>query len=201
MKPFTTLTGKTVALDRANIDTDQIIPKQFLKRIERSGFGEFLFWDWMRKDDGSINEEFELNKPYAKGASILLARRNFGSGSSREHAPWALGDFGIRCIISTSFGDIFYNNCFKNGILPIRVSHEELDKLFDDADRGSNATLTIDLENQEIRGPDGGAIKFEIDPFRKHCMLNGLDDIGLTMQKGKSIDVFEAKEKAERPWL
>ena len=201
MEKFTTLEGVAAPLKIINVDTDMIIPKQYLKTIKRTGLGKGLFSEQRYKDDGSENPDFVLNKPSYRKAKILVAGDNFGCGSSREHAPWALGDFGIRCIISTSFGDIFYNNCFKNGILPIRVSHEELDKLFDDADRGSNATLTIDLENQEIRGPDGGAIKFEIDPFRKHCMLNGLDDIGLTMQKGKSIDVFEAKEKTERPWL
>ena len=201
MDKFTTLEGVAAPLKIINVDTDMIIPKQYLKTIKRTGLGKGLFSEQRYKDDGSENPDFVLNKPSYRKAKILVAGDNFGCGSSREHAPWALGDFGIRCIISTSFGDIFYNNCFKNGILPIRVSHEELDKLFDDADRGSNATLTIDLENQEIRGPDGGAIKFEIDPFRKHCMLNGLDDIGLTIQKGTSIDVFEAKEKAERPWL
>ena len=201
MDKFTTLEGVAAPLKIINVDTDMIIPKQYLKTIKRTGLGKGLFSEQRYRDDGSENPDFVLNKPSYRKAKILVAGDNFGCGSSREHAPWALGDFGIRCIISTSFGDIFYNNCFKNGILPIRVSHEELDKLFDDADRGSNATLTIDLENQEIRGPDGGTIKFEIDPFRKHCMLNGLDDIGLTMQKGKSIDVFEAKEKAERPWL
>ena len=201
MDKFTKLTGVAAPLPIVNVDTDMIIPKQYLKTIKRTGLGKGLFSEQRYKDDGSENPDFVLNKPSYRKAKILVAGDNFGCGSSREHAPWALADFGIRCVISTSFGDIFYNNCFKNGLLPIRVSHEELDKLFDDADRGSNATLTIDLENQEIRGPDGGAIKFEIDPFRKHCMLNGLDDIGLTMQKGKSIDVFEAKEKAERPWL
>ena len=198
---FTTLEGVAAPLKIINVDTDMIIPKQYLKTIKRTGLGKGLFSEQRYKDDGSENPNFVLNKPSYRKAKILVAGDNFGCGSSREHAPWALGDFGIRCIISTSFGDIFYNNCFKNGILPIRVSHEELDKLFDDADRGSNATLTVDLEKQEIRGPDGGTIKFEIDPFRKHCMLNGLDDIGLTMEKGKSIDMFEAKEKAERPWL
>ncbi|HAO44097.1 MAG TPA: 3-isopropylmalate dehydratase small subunit [Afipia sp.] len=201
MDKFTTLEGVAAPLKIINVDTDMIIPKQYLKTIKRTGLGKGLFSEQRYKDDGSENPDFVLNKPSYRKAKILVAGDNFGGGSSREHAPWALGDFGIRCIISTSFGDIFYNNCFKNGILPIRVSHEELDKLFDDADRGSNATLTVDLEKQEIRGPDGGTIKFEIDPFRKHCMLNGLDDIGLTMEKGKSIDMFEAKEKAERPWL
>ena len=201
MQKFTVLTGVAAPMRTINVDTDMIIPKQYLKTIKRTGLGKGLFSEQRYKDDGSENPDFVLNKPSYRKAKILVAGDNFGCGSSREHAPWALGDFGIRCIISTSFGDIFYNNCFKNGILPIRVSQDELDKLFDDADRGANATMTIDLEKQEIRGPDGGSIKFEIDPFRKHCMLNGLDDIGLTMEKGKSIDVFEAKEKAERPWL
>ena len=201
MDKFTTLEGGAAPLKIINVDTGMIIPKQYLKTIKRTGLGKGLFSEQRYKDDGSENPDFVLNKPSYRTAKILVAGDNFGCGSSREHAPWALADFGIRCVISTSFGDIFYNNCFKNGLLPIRVSQEELDKLFDDADRGANATLTIDLEKQEIRGPDGGTIKFEIDPFRKHCMLNGLDDIGLTMEKGKSIDVFEAKEKAERPWL
>ena len=201
MDKFTTLEGVAAPLKIINVDTDMIIPKQYLKTIKRTGLGKGLFSEQRYKDDGSENPDFVLNKPSYRKAKILVAGDNFGCGSSREHAPWALGDFCIRCIISTSFGDIFYNNCFKNGILPIRVSQDELDKLFDDADRGANATMTIDLEKQEIRGPDGGSIKFEIDQFRKHCMLNGLDDIGLTMEKGKSIDVFEAKEKAERPWL
>jgi 3-isopropylmalate/(R)-2-methylmalate dehydratase small subunit len=201
MDKFTTLEGVAAPLKIINVDTDMIIPKQYLKTIKRTGLGKGLFSEQRYNDDGSENPDFVLNKPSYRHARILVAGDNFGCGSSREHAPWALGDFGIRCVISTSFGDIFYNNCFKNGILPIRVTHEELDKLFDDAERGANATLTIDLEKQEIRGPDGGAIKFEIDPFRKHCMINGLDDIGLTMQKSKSIDVFEAKEKTERPWL
>ena len=201
MDKFTTLEGVAAPLKIINVDTDMIIPKQYLKTIKRTGLGTGLFSEQRYNDDGSENPDFVLNKPSYRHAKILVAGDNFGCGSSREHAPWALGDFGIRCVISTSFGDIFYNNCFKNGILPIRVTHEELDKLFDDAERGANATLTIDLEKQEIRGPDGGSIKFEIDPFRKHCMINGLDDIGLTMQKSKSIDTFEAKEKAERPWL
>jgi 3-isopropylmalate/(R)-2-methylmalate dehydratase small subunit len=201
MDKFTTLTGVAAPLKIINVDTDMIIPKQYLKTIKRTGLGKGLFSEQRYKDDGSENPDFILNKAAYRQAKILVAGDNFGCGSSREHAPWALADFGIRCVISTSFGDIFYNNCFKNGILPIRVSQEELDKLFDDADRGSNATVTVDLENQEIRGPDGGAIRFEIDPFRKHCLFNGLDDIGLTKQKQTSIDVFEAKERVERPWL
>jgi 3-isopropylmalate/(R)-2-methylmalate dehydratase small subunit len=150
--------------------------------------------------DGSENPDFVLNKPAYRNSKILVADDNFGCGSSREHAPWALLDFGIRCVISTSFADIFYNNCFKNGILPIVVSPEDLEKLFDDAERGANATLTVDLENQEIRGPDGGKVKFDVDPFRKHCLLNGLDDIGLTMTKKAKIDSYEEKIKASRPW-
>src|SRR5438477_520858 len=177
-----------------------IIPKQYLKTIKRTGLGVGLFSEKRYRDDGSENPEFVLNKPAYRNAKILVAGDNFGCGSSREHAPWALLDFGITCVISTSFGDIFYNNCFKNGILPIRVSQEDLDKLFDDAERGANATLTIDLPNQQIRGPDGGTVKFDIEPFRKHCLMNGLDDIGLTMEKKASIDTYEEKLKRERAW-
>lgn len=200
MQPFTKHTGLVVTMDRANVDTDQIIPKQFLKRIERTGFGQFLFFDWRFLDDGSENPDFELNQPEARGASVLVARRNFGSGSSREHAPWALEDYGFRVLIAPSFADIFYNNCFKNGVLPIRVKPEDLEKLFDDAERGANSTLTIDLERQEIHGPDGGVVKFDIDPFRKHCLLNGLDDIGLTQQKTGKIASYEKKVAEARPW-
>ena len=166
-----------------NVDTDMVIPKQYLKTIKRTGLGKGLFSEMRFKDDGSENPDFVLNKSAYRNAKILVADYNFGCGSSREHAPWALLDFGIRCVISTSFGDIFYNNCFKNGILPIRVSPEDLEKLFDDAERGANSTLTVDLEEQVIRGPDGGEVRFDIDPFRKHCLLKGLDDIGLTKQK------------------
>jgi 3-isopropylmalate/(R)-2-methylmalate dehydratase small subunit len=201
MDKFTVLEGVAAPLKMVNVDTDMIIPKQYLKTIKRTGLGKGLFSEQRYKDDGSENPDFILNKPAYRNAKVLVAGDNFGCGSSREHAPWALLDFGIRCVISTSFGDIFYNNSFKNGILPIRVTPEELEKLFDDADRGANATLTIDLEKQEIRGPDGGVIKFEIDAFRKHCLLNGLDDIGLTMVKKGKIDSFEGKAKAERPWL
>ena len=201
MQPFTTLTGVAAPLPMANVDTDKIIPARFLKSISRSGFGKNLFANLRRREDGSENPDFVLNQePYRK-AEILIAYENFGCGSSREHAPWALLDFGIRCVISTSFGDIFHNNCFKNGVLPIRVSPEDLEKLFDDAERGANATLTVDLEKQEIRGPDGGVVKFDIDPFRKHCLLNGLDDIGLTQAKDAHISNYETKAKAERPWL
>ncbi|UTD27184.1 3-isopropylmalate dehydratase small subunit [Bradyrhizobium sp. WD16] len=201
MDKFTVLEGVAAPLKIINVDTDMIIPKQYLKTIKRTGLGKGLFSEQRYKDDGSENPDFVLNKPSYRNAKVLVAGDNFGCGSSREHAPWALADFGIRCIISTSFGDIFYNNCFKNGLLPIRVSPEELDKLFDDAERGANATLSIDLAKQEIRGPDGGVIHFDIDPFRKHCLINGLDDIGLTMEKSAAIASFETREKAERPWL
>jgi 3-isopropylmalate/(R)-2-methylmalate dehydratase small subunit len=200
MQKFTTLEGVAAPLDMINVDTDMIIPKQYLKTIKRSGLGKGLFSEMRYNDDGSENPDFVLNKPAYRNAKILVTDDNFGCGSSREHAPWALMDFGIRCVISTSFGDIFYNNCFKNGVLPIRVSPEDLEKLFEDADRGANATLSIDLEAQEIHGPDGGVIKFDIDPFRKHCLLNGLDDIGLTKQKADKIASYEAKAKAARPW-
>ena len=201
MDKFTVLEGVAAPLKVVNVDTDMIIPKQYLKTIKRTGLGKGLFSEKRFNDDGSENPDFVLNKPAYRNAKILVAGDNFGCGSSREHAPWALLDFGIRCVISTSFGDIFYNNSFKNGILPIRVTQDELDKLFDDADRGANATLSIDLEKQEIRGPDGGVIKFEIDAHRKHCLLNGLDDIGLTMVKKDKIDTFESKVGEERPWM
>ena len=201
MDKFTKLEGVAAPLRIVNVDTDMIIPKQYLKTIKRTGLGKGLFSELRYKDDGSDNPDFVLNKPAYKNAKIIVADNNFGCGSSREHAPWALMDFGIRCVISTEFGDIFYNNCFKNGLLPIKVSKEDLAKLFDDADRGANATLSIDLEKQEIRGPDGGVVTFEIDAFRKHCLLNGLDDIGLTMAKQDNIGSYETKAKAERPWL
>ncbi len=200
MDAFIRLDAKAAPLPLANIDTDQIIPKQFLKTVERAGLAKGLFYDLRFDEQGRPKPGFTLNRPEYAGAAVLIAGDNFGCGSSREHAPWALLDFGIRCVISTQFGDIFYNNCFKNGVLPIKVSKEDLDKLFDDAERGANATLTIDLANQEIRGPDGGKVKFEIDPFRKHCLMNGLDDIGLTMEKKSSIDDYEAKLKKERAW-
>ncbi|MFO0993172.1 MAG: 3-isopropylmalate dehydratase small subunit [Hyphomicrobiales bacterium] len=200
MQKFETLTGVAAPLNIVNIDTDAIIPKQFLKTIKRTGLGKSLFFEMRYDEAGKELPEFVLNKPAYRKAQILVAGDNFGCGSSREHAPWALLDFGIRCVISTSFADIFYNNCFKNGILPITVSPEDLKKLLDDAERGSNATLTIDLANQEIRGPDGGRITFDLDPFRKHCLLNGLDDIGLTMEKAAHIDTFEGKAAESRPW-
>ena len=200
MQPFTTLTGIAAPLPLVNIDTDMIIPKEYLKTIKRTGLGAGLFAEMRFDQQGNENPDFVLNKPAYRGAEILVTGENFGCGSSREHAPWALLDFGIRCVISTSFADIFYNNCFQNGILPIKVSPEELDKLMDDADRGANARLTVDLEAQEIRGPDGGTIRFDIDPFKKHCMLNGLDGIGLTMVKAPQIADYETKLAAERPW-
>ncbi len=199
MQPFTTLTSTPAPLKVINVDTDMIIPKQYLKTIKRTGLGTALFSEMRYKEDGTENPDFVLNQPAYRKSEILVAGDNFGCGSSREHAPWALLDFGIRCVISTSFADIFYNNCFKNGILPIVVKPEDLEKLFDDADRGSNATLTVDLQNQTIKGPDGGEIRFEIDPFRKHCLINGLDDIGLTMEKAHKIEAYEAK-LAQREW-
>jgi 3-isopropylmalate/(R)-2-methylmalate dehydratase small subunit len=200
MQKFEVLNGVAAPMNIVNIDTDMIIPKQFLKTIKRTGLGKSLFYEMRFTQDGQEQPDFVLNKPAYRKAEILVAGDNFGCGSSREHAPWALLDFGIRCVISTSFADIFYNNCFKNGILPIKVSPDDLKKLLDDASRGSNATLTIDLPNQEIRGPDGGKVKFEIDAFRKHCLLNGLDDIGLTMEKASSIEAFEKKAAASRSW-
>ena len=201
MEKFTKLTGVAAPMNMINVDTDMIIPKQFLKTIKRSGLGQHLFDEMRFNRDGSEVEDFVLNKPAYRKASILVAGDNFGCGSSREHAPWALLDFGIKCVISTSFADIFYNNCFKNGILPIKVSKEQLGALMDDAERGANATLSVDLENQVIQGPDGGEIKFEIDEFKRHCLLNGLDDVGLTMQVNDKIDNFEEQQKAGQPWL
>ena len=200
MEKFTKLEGVAAPLKMINVDTDMIIPADYLKTLKRTGLAKGLFSRIRKLADGSMDPDFALNKPAYKNAAILVAGDNFGCGSSREHAPWALMDAGIRCVISTQFGDIFYNNCFKNGVLPIKVSPEDLEKLFDDAERGANATLSIDLEKQEIRGPDGGVVKFDIDPHRKHCMLNGLDDIGLTKQKQAKIDGFEEKSKAARPW-
>jgi 3-isopropylmalate/(R)-2-methylmalate dehydratase small subunit len=201
MDKFTKLTGVAAPLPLINVDTDMIIPKQFLKTIKREGLGKNLFDEMRFDDNGDEIESFVLNKPAYRKAEILVAGDNFGCGSSREHAPWALLDFGIRCVIATSFADIFFNNCFKNGILPIVLPQEDVDKLMDDASRGSNAVVTIDLENQTISGPDGGSIGFEVDQFRKHCLLNGLDDIGLTMEKAPAIDSFETKMAAARPWV
>ena len=200
MDKFTTLTGVAAPLPITNIDTDMIIPKQFLKTIKRTGLGKSLFFEMRYDESGKPNPDFVLNQPSWQKAQILVAGDNFGCGSSREHAPWALLDFGIRCVISTSFADIFYNNCFKNGILPIKLPQEDVDKLMDDARRGANATITVDLEAQEIKGTDGGVIKFDIDPFRKHCLLNGLDDIGLTLEKQDAISAYESKLAESRPW-
>ncbi|QPC85987.1 3-isopropylmalate dehydratase small subunit [Mesorhizobium sp. NBSH29] len=200
MEKFNRLTGVAAPLPIVNVDTDMIIPKDYLKTIKRTGLGVGLFAEMRYLDDGAENPDFVLNKPAYRNAQILVVGDNFGCGSSREHAPWALLDFGIRCVISTSFADIFYNNCFKNGILPITVSQEDLDKLMDDAERGANATVSVDLETLEIRGPDGGVIAFEIDDFKRHCMLNGLDDIGLTMEKAPAIASFEERNAQSRPW-
>ncbi len=200
MDKFTKMTGVAAPLPIINIDTDMIIPKDYLKTIKRTGLSEGLFAEMRLNEDGSENPDFVLNKPAYRDATILVAGDNFGCGSSREHAPWALLDRGIRCVISTSFADIFYNNCFKNGILPVQVSEDELEHLMDDANRGSNAVLTVDLESQTISGPDGGTISFEIDAHKKHCMLNGLDDIGLTLEKVDSIDAYE-KKLNERAWV
>jgi len=201
MQKFTTLRGVAAPLPMINVDTDMIIPKQFLKTIKRTGLGKNLFDELRYNPDGSEKPDFVLNRPAYRKAQILVAGENFGCGSSREHAPWALLDFGIRCVIAPSFADIFYNNCFKNGILPIALPKAEMAKLMDDAERGSNAIVAIDLEKQEITGPDGGKIRFEIDPFRKRCLLEGLDDIALTLQKAAAIDGFETKARLERPWL
>ncbi|SDD97915.1 3-isopropylmalate dehydratase small subunit [Rhodospira trueperi] len=201
MEPFVHLTGVAAPMPIVNVDTDMIIPKQFLKTIKRTGLGKSLFHEMRYDDDGAEKPDFVLNQPAYRKASILVAGDNFGCGSSREHAPWALLDFGIRCVIAPSFADIFYNNCFKNGILPIRLPQEDVDKLMDDASRGANATVTVDLEAQEIRGPDGGVVRFDIDPFRKHCLLNGLDDIGLTLEKEADITAFEDRRAQQFPWL
>jgi 3-isopropylmalate/(R)-2-methylmalate dehydratase small subunit len=199
MQKFNKLTGIAAPLNMINVDTDMIIPKQFLKTIKREGLGKNLFDEMRFTQDGAEIADFVLNRPAYRQAEILVAGDNFGCGSSREHAPWALLDFGIRCIIAPSFADIFYNNCFKNGILPIVLPQEEVDKLLDDAARGANATVTIDLENQQITGPDGGVIGFELDPFRKQCLMEGLDDIGLTLQKAEAIDTYETG-LADQPW-
>ena len=200
MDKFTTLRGVAAPLPMVNIDTDMIIPKNFLKTIKRTGLKDGLFAEMRWTADGQ-KKDFILDQPAYQNSKIIVAGPNFGCGSSREHAPWALLDFGIRCVISESFADIFYNNCFKNGILPIKMPKEIIDKLMDDASRGSNAILEIDLEKQEIKGPDGGTVHFDIDPFRKRCLLEGLDDIGLTMEKAPEIDDFEKKQKESQPWL
>jgi 3-isopropylmalate/(R)-2-methylmalate dehydratase small subunit len=201
MQKFTQLTGVAAPMPEINIDTDRIIPKNYLKTIKRTGLGTALFAEVRYDESGKENPDFVLNKPAYRKSEIIVAGENFGCGSSREHAPWALLDYGIRCVISTSFADIFFNNCFKNGVLPIKLPQEDVDKLMEDAERGSNATLTIDLEKQEIRRPDGGVIAFEIDSFRKHCLLNGLDDVGLTLQHETKINDYEGRQNADKPWL
>jgi 3-isopropylmalate/(R)-2-methylmalate dehydratase small subunit len=201
MDKFTTLTGVAAPLPITNVDTDMIIPKQFLKTIKRTGLGKNLFDEMRYTPDGKEVPDFVLNQPAYRNAKILISGDNFGCGSSREHAPWALLDFGIRCIVAPSFADIFYNNCFKNGVLPIVLPREQIDLLLDDAERGANAVITVDLEKQEITGPDGGCIKFDVDPFRKHCLLNGLDDIGLTLQQASAIDNYETSRRSAQPWL
>ncbi|MBP7670512.1 3-isopropylmalate dehydratase small subunit [Ferrovibrio sp. MS7] len=200
MDKFTTLTAVAAPLPMINVDTDMIIPKQFLKTVERTGLARGLFFELREDENGKPNPDFFMNQPQYKGAQILVAGDNFGCGSSREHAPWALLDQGIRCVISTSFADIFHNNCFQNGILPIKLPQADVDKLMDDAKRGQNARFTVDLEKQEITRPDGDVIKFEIDAFKKHCLLNGLDNIGLTLEKKANIDDFETRQRASQPW-
>ncbi|MCE8515189.1 3-isopropylmalate dehydratase small subunit [Ruegeria pomeroyi] len=201
MDKFTTLTGIAAPMPLINIDTDMIIPKVFLKTIKRSGLGVNLFDEMRYNADGSENPDFVLNKPQYRETEILVAGDNFGCGSSREHAPWAIKDFGIKCVISTSFADIFFNNCFKNGILPIVLPQEQVDLLMKDAEKGENARMTVDLDAQEITTSDGEVIAFEVDAFKKHCLLNGLDDIGLTMEKAAAIDTFEAQAAQARPWV
>jgi 3-isopropylmalate/(R)-2-methylmalate dehydratase small subunit len=196
MQPFNKLTGVAAAMDRANVDTDQIIPKQFLKRIERSGFGQYLFFDWRFNEDGSANPAFELNLPRNQGASILLARRNFGSGSSREHAVWAIEDYGIRSVIAPSFADIFYNNCFKNGILPIQLSEQQIDELFLRTSAQAQYSLTVDLEKCTVSDSQGFLATFTVEPFRRHCLLHGLDDISLTLEHADKISAYEASHPA-----
>ncbi len=200
MEKFTKLSGVAAPLPMVNVDTDKIIPKQFLKTIKRTGLAKGLFYE-LRFDEYGNKKDFVLDQPAYQEAKILVAGENFGCGSSREHAPWALLDAGIRCVIAPSFADIFYNNCFKNGILPVTLPQAQVDLLMDDAERGANAVVTVDLETQTIRGPDGGEIPFDIDPFRKACLLNGLDDIGLTLEKASAIDAFEVRQNASLPWL
>jgi 3-isopropylmalate/(R)-2-methylmalate dehydratase small subunit len=200
MEKFTTLTGVAAPLDMINVDTDKIIPKQFLKTIKRTGLGRNLFDEMRYRPDGTEIPEFVLNQKAYRNAKVMIAGENFGCGSSREHAPWALLDFGIRCVIAPSFADIFYNNCFKNGVLPIALPQAQIDELMEDAKNGANATFTIDLQAQEIVRPDGGRVSFEIDEFRRHCLLNGLDDIGLTLQKADTIERFEEEQKKAQPW-
>jgi 3-isopropylmalate/(R)-2-methylmalate dehydratase small subunit len=201
MEKFTVLTGIAAPLPLINVDTDKIIPARHLKSVARTGFGKFLFEALRFRPDGSENPDFVLNKPAWRHAEILVAGANFGCGSSREHAPWALQDFGIRCVIAPSFADIFFNNCFQNGLLPIKLPEETIAQLMDDAQKGANARFTIDLAAQTITRPDGSAVHFDIDPFRKHCLLNGLDDVGITLQKEKKIAAFEATQRLGQPWV
>jgi 3-isopropylmalate/(R)-2-methylmalate dehydratase small subunit len=210
MQAFTVVTGLAAPLDRANVDTDQIIPKQFLKSIKRIGFGVNLFDEWRYLDEGTngqdcskrpLNQDFVLNQPRYQGAQVLLARQNFGCGSSREHAPWALDEYGFRAVIASSFADIFYNNCFKNGLLPVVLSEEQMDVLFAECQASEGYQLTVDLNKQQVIRPNGQSFDFEVDAFRRHCLLNGLDDIGLTLQVADDIRAFEAKAKVARPWV
>ncbi|MDQ6955307.1 MAG: 3-isopropylmalate dehydratase small subunit [Mariprofundaceae bacterium] len=210
MQAFTRLNGLVVPLDRANVDTDAIIPKQFLKSIKRTGYGPFLFDEWRYEDVGQpemdcshrpIRKEFVLNQPRFQGAEILLTRENFGCGSSREHAPWAILDYGISCVIAPSFADIFYNNCFKNGVLPVVLKDDQMDALFVDVAANSGYTLTVDLEAQAITSPTGRTFNFDVDAFRKHCLLKGLDDISLTLQQSEIIQAYETERKVSAPWL
>ncbi|WP_099827736.1 3-isopropylmalate dehydratase small subunit [Oceaniglobus indicus] len=201
MEKFEKLTGIAAPMDMINIDTDMIIPKQFLKTIKRSGLGVNLFDEMRYLDDGSENPDFVLNKPAYRNAEILVTGDNFGCGSSREHAPWAIKDFGIRCVIAPGFADIFFNNCFKNGILPVVLPQEQVDVLMKDAEKGANARMTVDLDAQTITTSDGETISFEVDAFRKHCLMNGLDDIGLTLEKAPAIETFEAQAATSRPWV
>ncbi len=210
MQPFTTLDGLVAPLDRANVDTDAIIPKQFLKSIKRTGFGPNLFDEWRYLDQGEpgqdcskrpLNKEFVLNQPRYQGAQVLLTRRNFGCGSSREHAPWALADYGFRALIAPSFADIFYNNCFKNGLLPIVLSEEEVEQLFQEVEATPGYRLAIDLPAQTVTTPGGQVFRFEVDEFRKHCLINGLDEIGLTLQHADEIKAYEQRRREQAPWL
>ena len=201
MEKFKNITAVAAPLPEVNVDTDKIIPKQYLKTIERTGLGKGLFSELRYNDDGTENKDFVLNKAQYRNAKILVAGDNFGCGSSREHAPWALLDYGIKVVISTSFADIFYNNCFKNGMLPIVLDEKEVTLLMEETERGSNATLSVDLESQEVTTSDGNKINFKIDKFLKHCLLNGLDDIALTLEKNSEIGSYEDKIKSQRPWL
>ncbi len=200
MDKFTTLSGIAAPLPMVNVDTDAIIPKQYLKTIKRTGLKVGLFHELRTDQDGNVTGDFVLDQPAWENAEILIAGENFGCGSSREHAPWALLDFGIRCIIAPSFADIFYNNCFKNGVLPVVLPQDQVDQLMDDARKGANAQLSVDLDAQEITRPDGQKISFEVEPFRRHCLLNGLDDIGLTLQKAAAISDYEARRNPDAPW-